>query len=60
MDNSCCKILTGADTMNGSFRRKGGGCERYRKWIRGRESSVGTGLEPAASWPVRRGLARSG
>jgi hypothetical protein len=41
--------------MNGSFRRKDGGCERYRKWTCGRESSVGTSLEPAGSRPVRRG-----
>src|SRR6266850_6241739 len=38
----------GATTTNGSFWRKTGGCERYRKWTRGRESSDGTGLEPAA------------
>jgi hypothetical protein len=38
----------GATTTNGSFWMKAGGCERYRKWTRGRESSDGTGLEPAA------------
>src|SRR6266849_2237607 len=35
--------------MNGSFRRRGGGCEIYRKWTCGRESSEGIGLEPAGS-----------
>ena len=54
MVNICWEILKGANTMNGSFRRKGGGCERYRKRTCGRESSVGIGLEPEASWSVSR------